>query len=1538
MRSEGIGTDNGEDARPSSIVETTQNSEDQNGQRADPRARVRILLRVLGFLSFAVAFTLFQFTQTDTGRNAAASIIQRVLANAVNGQVVIGPVLDGNVLTRVTLSQFRIDGPDSSSFIVLDTVTVEYDPLALFGKHLRIRRIHARHAAIHLVQGVDKAWNYDQIFGTSHLNPDFEQSISANWVELVKEPIGLLRDIILNGEEGETPLRISLFDASLERGSIEIRTPWTAGLDKSARERALSDARAGESLWAIRESGNGEFERVYRLENISGNFPVIRLVDPPRPFRLLIEDVSGTLHAVNQPLELSHLSGTVTLGDTARVEIKRFETKNSTVFGTGWLASAVPLEYDFQLSAEPLGFEDVRWLPIPMPRLGGGSMEIGLTSRLGDMVVTVSDADIRSEDTQLRGGFVLAMGQTPRFENLDFSLEPLRLQWLNRVLSREQAVDGWIRGSLEGSGPVDDLTIDATLSLADLTEGTTTSEIRAQGGIGIVQPFAVHNLELDLETFEPKWVRILGPDPPLAGRINGTVTLDNNDNDDLIFTGDVSHFTSTGDFSGVSGSGTLDFSRDRLVDLTLEVRPLALNLLSPWVPGVELAGSVSGPIRMRGNRSNLSATATLESSRGRLTINGSFGLDNDEPRYDMQIEATNLPLDQWIEGAPDSRLGVYGRVNGRGYDPTTLEAEVDLEVLPSQFDLVEIYDGRFRFNVSDGVAAVDTLYLSTDVGFLSARGDFGLDESQMETMEFSLQAPDLSDWDRWFIEAIPGESIVATEEALFDSFEAAFSGASDEEATEGLSGGLGARGSVAGRWKDFTVDVFIEGSQVRFERYRADTLSARIQLFEPPTADATLTQFTAVGADLDGRRLDSLDVRWERSIPAGNTLEIHARRDSTLEVSARGKIEAGSNWNAHLERLRLRLGKLESTLARPFQLTYVDSAFVVDGLLLTGPLGHVEANGTVPATGEGELLVNLSGIRMDQLAHLFSESPQVGGILEGSARLEGTLTDPRFAGTLHIADPSIRTHRYTGLEAQFDYADSQLEGLIDLTGESARLARVSGSVFADLSFRRIENRFLDDPIDLSIQGDSVPLTLLELRVEGLEEISGVGRADITLRGRPGTLNYGGGLRISDGRSWVPDLGVWLTDVDGQISFRGSQANLESGYLASDLGGFLEVEGTLDITSLTDPKFALAIDATDFHAISRLDMSLKVSGEGGLGGWYTQPILTGQFNLSEGDIRQDEFLRQRRVLDLRDPSIYTLLDSASVRERRLLERFRNPFMDNLVVDANVSLGPNLWLRSPELDVELISENLAVEVDRSQDLTTVRGGVELPRGTYRFDRLPPYVQALRITSGAIQFVGNPDFNPNLSISAEYRNQTVEGPVVIEARIGGRLRESTLDLTSNPPMSETDRLCFLAVGTPCYQSADSQLGQRLVRQSILGTVSSGISSALVGSTGLSYFNLRSIGGGERGVGLQGSQSVFDLTLVEVGWYAGQDLFLSFSQPLGGGPARAALEWMFLPNWTIEARSASRFDERLFGMARGTNLVNERTFGLFLFRDWDF
>jgi autotransporter translocation and assembly factor TamB len=251
--------------------------------------------------------------------------------------------------------------------------------------------------------------------------------------------------------------------------------------------------------------------------------------------------------------------------------------------------------------------------------------------------------------------------------------------------------------------------------------------------------------------------------------------------------------------------------------------------------------------------------------------------------------------------------------------------------------------------------------------------------------------------------------------------------------------------------------------------------------------------------------------------------------------------------------------------------------------------------------------------------------------------------------------------------------------------------------------------------------------------------------------------------------------------------------------------------------------------------------------------------------------------------------------------------------------------------------MVAEDLDVTMDRETDLVLIRGDIDLPRGTYRFDRFPPYVQSLRITSGTIQFPGNPEFNPNLAITAEYRNRTAEGPIVIETQIGGTLQRTQLVLTSNPPMSESDKVCFLAIGAPCVAAADDQLGQRLLQEYALGTLTSGISSALVGSTGLSYFNLRSFGGtGPSGV--QAQQGLFDQTQVEFGWYAGEEVFFSFSQPLGGGAPSATLEWRFTNNWTLEARATNRYDERLFGLVRGTNLSNDRTFGLFLFREWTF
>ncbi len=175
-----------------------------------------------------------------------------------------------------------------------------------------------------------------------------------------------------------------------------------------------------------------------------------------------------------------------------------------------------------------------------------------------------------------------------------------------------------------------------------------------------------------------------------------------------------------------------------------------------------------------------------------------------------------------------------------------------------------------------------------------------------------------------------------------------------------------------------------------------------------------------------------------------------------------------------------------------------------------------------------------------------------------------------------------------------------------------------------------------------------------------------------------------------------------------------------------------------------------------------------------------------------------------------------------------------------------------------------------------------------------------------------------------------------MLIEVGIGGTLLSTDLRISSTPPMSDTDELCFLAVGAPCVGSGDAQLGQRLVQETLLGTLSSGLSSALVGSTGLSYFNLTSIAGTAPRGGLQ-SENLFDQTAAEFGWYASEEVFFTFQQPLRGGLPRATMEWRFTPVWSLEAKASSRFDDRLFGLDH-SSFQDQQTFGLFLFREWSY
>jgi hypothetical protein len=166
------------------------------------------------------------------------------------------------------------------------------------------------------------------------------------------------------------------------------------------------------------------------------------------------------------------------------------------------------------------------------------------------------------------------------------------------------------------------------------------------------------------------------------------------------------------------------------------------------------------------------------------------------------------------------------------------------------------------------------------------------------------------------------------------------------------------------------------------------------------------------------------------------------------------------------------------------------------------------------------------------------------------------------------------------------------------------------------------------------------------------------------------------------------------------------------------------------------------------------------------------------------------------------------------------------LGNLRMDVSHNVSRDTWVRSPEANVEIYTPErygaLTIHVDRARQALALEGVVNADRGTYEF-----MGRRFVINRGSATFIGDPELNPLLQVTAVHEVQLVgSGAMDIQVIIGGTLRSPklTLESTSQPPISQSDLLSYLAFG----RSSSSLLQ---VQGSALSGTSSG-SGELVGA----------------------------------------------------------------------------------------------------------
>jgi len=325
---------------------------------------------------------------------------------------------------------------------------------------------------------------------------------------------------------------------------VVVRTAWEPEAATAAEADSLVRAAlAGESLWRY-ERAEGGIDRVLTLEGLRGRLPYLRILDPGRPMHLEFEGVRALARVVTRELAIERFDGEATFADTIRVGIGALSTAHTSLSGEGWVSPEDPPRYRFDLEAGRLGFEDLRWLPVPVPDAGGGPAELVVRTAADPEVVAVDvrEARVRAGESRAEGGFSIYLEETPLLTQVDLELQPLQLGLVADLLDRDTMPEGLVRGRVRGGGPIDLFEVDADVTLRPETGADRPSALTARGGIGLVgEPRRMRGLRLGFDDFDLLWTGVVGIDTRQPGRITGEATLDRDPEGRIGFDADVRH-------------------------------------------------------------------------------------------------------------------------------------------------------------------------------------------------------------------------------------------------------------------------------------------------------------------------------------------------------------------------------------------------------------------------------------------------------------------------------------------------------------------------------------------------------------------------------------------------------------------------------------------------------------------------------------------------------------------------------------------------------------------------------------------------------------------------------------------------------------------------------------------------------------------------------------------------------------------------------------------------------------------------------------
>jgi translocation and assembly module TamB len=1419
-------------------------------------------------------------TSTQWGR-------QKFIAWAIHGA---NGVFGGRgTLTVGVLQELTRDGVYATDVSLLDSAGVvvvhvnelrgQLDYAALLKKTIHITRIDARGVQLNLKREFTGPWNISHI-------------ISGGPKSTGPHVPGFGDDVLIDA--------IALTD-----GKIAMQYPWSPNDVFTGRVR--------DSVIAVRKSAHdlaffpqGIIEhRHIELPRVVGH--TLWVVTPNHvPSSVQLDTLGGTIS--DPAVRIVQTSGKVKwTSDSLMLDLPSVVLPASTGDAKGSISWYEPgaVRYDVNVNARA-GLSDLGWIWDVLPADGQGTASVRLRTlaNADDAEYTLSKLDVTAMKSHVTGDITIVSRPADMLlSGIDLSFTPLRSELLRRLTY--DAIPASVQGTFQGrlvakkGGLLTSFLVDNIKARFDddRVPGAQSS-FTASGLVGFGKKPTARNVTVTAASIDLRSIRKAVPStPPVDGVVRGNLFIASGDLQQAdIPTLNLTWTDAAGNASQISGHVQTRYA-DKIPTINTELafNPLALKALVRIDSTFPMSAELRGTVSAAGALDSMQWNAAIENGADKIVANGMAGLRDSVWSVQANTTLDSFNIRRWLARADVPSTSLNGPIHLAASAQLRPDSTIRIAQAEVTVDLKQpVANERPAFSVR-GTGGLNEQRLHVDSAnvllggiTMDVQGALARERTETDTLTVSMQADSLT-------AARPELVRLAS---MMEPVDSALAKTLRSYATDSLSGDVSLSAVMVGSLPAYAANVSLSARNMEVGILKVHRVFGSMGVTGLPDhshfdAAATVDDISGVGQV----KLSTAEFRIENASPTSGRLRLDVVARDTTALRVRGAFTRNAGVLAvNLDSLRFNYSEATWLNAAPALLTSDDRGIRLDSLLVRSNHGGVLAvSADIPQGGAISGRVHLERFPAGEIGTFATGSAtRYRGLLAGDTELSGTRLEPILNWKMRADSVGTDAASLPPLITTGTYQNQKLLAHAELEDSVKSRLRIDARVPLDLALKSVNKRLLSDNLDAEIVADSLKLDALPIAVSGVSHIKGVMVGRLAVSGTSDRPVATGRLTLDNFGASVDILGISPSEGRVVLTAQEDQLNVEqfrfrSGEQATDTLG---VTGVLKFPKGEAATVDANVAANNVELANQNDgTELTLSGSLSAKGPLKRPNVTASLFVPKANLVADP-LGARTALDLGSAQSRELLGATEVPVAigtldpiAKLGQFIN------VAQASVSLGDEVWVRTPESRIKL-GGSLDIK-SSSSGLLALDGEVSANRGTFRLD-LGPVNRSFTVDSGRVRFFGSDAVPATVGVYATNVVRASTGEETpIHVAITGTFNKVALTLSTDDDVfsgaPESEIISLLIFGAPTF-ALNSQ-GQSTVKAvtgillpSLGGIVQPGLQKLLP------YFNTVEINtaGGQQDFsnGLSAASSLFNNLNIAAGKQIGNRTFLR----LNGGLCRAS------------------------------------------------